>query len=41
MKKGNAGEGKFWSYEEIEKNRQQYIENKPLTRKEVEEMMKE
>lgn len=41
MKKGNAGEGKYWSYEEIEKNRQQYVENKPLTRKEVEEMMKE
>ncbi len=30
-----AEDGRLWTYEEIEKNRQEYIENVPLTREEV------
>jgi hypothetical protein len=31
----NNPNGKLWTYEEIEKNRQEYIANVPLTREEV------
>ena len=30
-----AADGRLWTYEEIEKNRQEYIANQPLTREEV------
>ena len=30
-----ATDGRLWTYEEIEKNRQEYIANQPLTREEV------
>lgn len=32
--------GKLWTFEEIEKDRQAYVQNIPLRRAEVEEMMK-
>ena len=35
----NATDGKLWPYEEIEKNRQEYIQNQPLTWEEVLDLM--
>ena len=34
-------DGKLWTFEEIEKAKNAYDSNKPLTRQEVEKMMKE
>lgn len=33
--------GKLWTYEEIEENRKAYVANKPLTRKQTEELIAE